>query len=84
MFTRRCKSLEFHGFKAVLVKKMSEAARIKGSESMNHAMWPCNTLEVIGYIVNQDEHMTFDQAVARMKSAYESKLNWMDSQISNW
>lgn len=72
------------GFREIPAYIESEAARIKGSESMNHKMWPCNTLEVIGYIVNQDEHMTFDQAVARMKSAYEGKLNWMDSQISSW
>jgi spore coat protein CotH len=62
----------------------SEAARIKGSESMNHNMWPCNTKEVIGYIVNQDEDMTFEQAINRMKSAYSGKFNWMDSQINRW
>ena len=72
------------GFREIPAYIESEAARIKGSESMNHVMWPCNTKDVIGYIVNQDEHMTFEQAVERMKSAYEGKLNWMDTQISNW
>ena len=72
------------GFREIPAYIESEAARIKGSESMNHAMWPCDTKNVIGYIVNYDEDMTFDQAVARMKSAYEDKLNWMDSQINNW
>ena len=72
------------GFREIPAYIESEAAKIKGSESMNHKMWPCNTQDVIGYIVNQDEHMTFEEAVARMKSAYEDKLNWMDSQINNW
>ena len=72
------------GFREIPAYIESEAARIKGSESMNHKMWPCNTQDVIGYIVNQDEHMTFEQAVSRMKTAYEDKLNWMDQQIGNW
>lgn len=79
----RWNSLE-PGFREIPAYIESEAARIKGSESMNHKMWPCNTQDVIGYIVNQDEHMTFEQAVSRMKTAYEDKLNWMDQQIGNW
>ena len=39
-------------------------------------MWP------ITQVVNQDEKLSFDDAVARMISAYESKLNWMDREIS--
>ena len=54
----------------------SEAEYIRGSEKMNHQMWP------ITQVVNQDEKLSFDDAVERMISAYESKLNWMDREIS--
>ena len=54
----------------------SEAEIIRASEKMNHEMWP------ITQVVNQDEGLSFDDAVARMISAYESKLNWMDREIS--
>ena len=54
----------------------SEAGYIRNSEKMNHRMWP------ITQVVNQDEKLSFDDAVARMISAYESKLNWMDREIS--
>ena len=73
------------GFREIPAYIESEAERIKGSESMNHKMWPI-TLDSPGCqgLVNKDESLTFEEAVARMKSAYEGKLNWMDSQISNW
>ena len=73
------------GFREIPAYIESEAERIKGSESMNHKMWPI-TLDSPGCqgLVNEDESLTFKEAVARMKSAYEGKLNWMDSQISNW
>lgn len=73
------------GFREISAYIESEAERIKGSESMNHKMWPI-TLDSPGCqgLVNEDESLTFKEAVAKMKSAYEGKLNWMDSQISNW
>lgn len=73
------------GFEEIPAFIESEAARIKGSESMNWKMWPI-TADAPGAqgLVNGDEQMTFDQAVARMKKSYEDKLNWMNQQISNW
>lgn len=71
------------GFREITEYIQSEADRIRNSESMNHAMWPIRE-DVIGYYPNGDETMTFDQAVARMKSAYSGKLEWMDKTISNW
>ena len=56
----------------------SEAELIRGSEKMNHEMWP------ITQVVNQDEGLSFDDAVDRMISAYESKLNWLDREISKF
>ena len=55
----------------------SEAAIIASSEKMNHIMWP------ITQAVNGDESMTFEDAVQRMKSAYEQKLQWLDEAINN-
>jgi hypothetical protein len=55
----------------------SEAERLAGSESMNHAMWP------ITNVVNLDESLSFEAAVERMISAYEAKLNWMDNKIGS-
>lgn len=54
----------------------SEAQRISQSEKMNHSMWP------ITQTVNGDENMTFEEAVQRMKSSYEEKLQWLDLAIS--
>ena len=58
----------------------SEAEYIRGSEKMNHQMWPIRA-NVIGSFINGDETMTFEDAVERMISSYEDKLNWMDKQI---
>ncbi len=53
----------------------SEAERIRGSESMNHVLWP------ITQVVNKDEHMSFEDAVESMIDAYNAKLEWMDNEI---
>lgn len=54
----------------------SEARKIAPSERMNHAMWP------ITQVVNEDEGLTFEAAVQRMKAAYEEKLAWLDKAIA--
>lgn len=54
----------------------SEKKTITPSEKMNHEMWP------ITQTVNGDESLTFDEAVRRMKSAYEEKLKWLDKAIN--
>lgn len=54
----------------------SEAEQIKHSEIMNQSMWP------ITQTVNGDESMTFEEAVSRMKAAYEEKLQWLNNAIS--
>lgn len=53
----------------------SEARRIAPSEKMNHVMWP------ITRVVNEDEGLTFEAAVQRMKAAYEEKVKWLDNAI---
>lgn len=54
----------------------SEAERLKTSAAINLEMWP------IDVVVNRDENLTYDAAVLRMKSAYESKLRWLNNYIS--
>ena len=56
----------------------NEGERIKHSEKMNHIMWP-----ITHQPVNGDESMTFEEAVQRMKTAYATKLKWMDVEIRN-
>ena len=54
----------------------SEGERISPSEKMNHLMWP------ITQTVNGDESMNYEEAVKRMRKAYEEKLQWLDGAIS--
>ena len=54
----------------------AEAQRIKGSNRMNISMWP------ISLRVNEDETLSFEEAVDKFKRAYTDKLQWLDSQIS--
>lgn len=53
-------------------------SQIEKSDELNAPMWPIG-----GSKPNGDESMNFDDAVARLKSAYLSKLNWLDTQIQN-
>ena len=55
----------------------AEAQRIRNSEEMNHQMWP------VTQNTNEDIDLSFSDAVARMKSAYEAKLEFMDKGIAN-
>lgn len=63
-------------FKKISAFIENEAKKISQSEKMNHSLWP------ITQSVNEDESLTFDEAVQRMKAAYEEKLQWLDGAIS--
>ena len=54
-----------------------EKIRLQKSADINIEMWP------ISIRVNEDETLPFNEAVERMKSAYNAKLQWLDVQISN-
>ena len=56
---------------------LGRAEQISASEAMNHEMWP------ITAVVNMDEELTFKAAVNRMTDMYQSKLEWLDSQLSD-
>jgi hypothetical protein len=65
------------GFDKVVAFIDEEAKRIAPSEKMNHPLWPINQT------VNRDESLSFDDAVKRMKEAYETKLSWLDKAIKD-
>lgn len=54
----------------------AEAQRIESSNRINISMWP------ISLRVNEDETLSFDDAVYNLKNAYTTKLNWLDRKIS--
>jgi hypothetical protein len=55
---------------------------LRASDKINNAMWPIETSSVVTYLVNGDEKMSWDEAVDRLKNAYQTKLNWLDTQIN--
>lgn len=57
----------------------SEAERLAASAELNIALWPLD-----GETTNNDEHLSFEDATAKMKSWYQHRIEWMDSQISAW
>lgn len=54
-----------------------QAKSIKTSAEANCIQWPINQT------VNKDESLSFTDAVARMKKAYQDRIKWMDSAINN-
>lgn len=63
----------------------SRAAFIRESETVNHQMWPCfpNPMaETPDGMVNGDEQMTFDQAIARLKKTLTDRIYEMDLEIN--
>lgn len=54
-----------------------KAKEIATSDIINNRMWP------VTYNVNGDGNMTFDEAISRMKSCYNTRLQWLDNKITN-
>lgn len=63
-------------FEKIPNKIRNKALLIRYSEKMNHLIWP------VTFDVNGDANFTFDKALNRMIEAYNSKLKWLDFQIS--
>jgi inosine-uridine nucleoside N-ribohydrolase len=55
----------------------SLAATLVASDAINIAMWP------IDRTTNQDVHLSYADAVARLKQAYTEKYQWLDNIIIN-
>ena len=53
----------------------AEAQRIKSSFRINSPMWP------IAYRTNEDETLSFEEAVDRLKRSFTDKLEWLDGEI---
>ncbi len=75
---------------AVLKPKMNtalayldeRAAEVKLSDSYNWEMWPLvGKAPNIGF-PNADQNMTFDQAIATMRSSLSARLTWLDNEIN--
>jgi hypothetical protein len=60
------------------------AEEVKLSDSYNWEMWPLVGKEPNGWygFPNSDEDMTFDQAIATMRSSLSARLTWLDNEIS--
>ncbi len=56
----------------------AEAEKLQPSADVNWAMW---TLESGP---NQDESLSWEEAVAKMRASYLSRLQWMDKEIAKW
>ena len=50
----------------------AQADWIRSSEAVNHQMWP------VTYIANNDESLTFQQAVDRMKLSLNQRIEELD------
>lgn len=59
----------------------SVATRIKKSNEINLGMWPLSA-HIYG-TTNEDQDLSFDDAIQRLIDAYTAKLNWLDEQITN-
>ena len=65
-------------FELVIDYIESEGQRLGKSADINVSMWP------ISGVVNGDETLSYTEAVARMKSAYSQRVQWLDAQINNF
>ena len=54
------------------------ASTLTESDKLNIQMWPINRT------TNQDESLSYTEAVARLKQAYEGKLQWLDNNINTF
>lgn len=58
---------------------------ISDSARRNLGIWPDIDLDDQEVkFPNGDETLTFEQAVARLKTSYEMRLRWLDAQIRSW
>ena len=58
------------------IDQMADYIRL--SEEINHRMWP-----IVNNPENGDEEMTFQEAIDRIKKAFQDKWAWMDKNIAS-
>ena len=76
-----------YGKLTTIVSRIDElAAENKASEPYNNAMWPqsvaANSIKRDWNGYQGDEQMTYDEAIANLKSIYQQRLVWMNNQIN--
>ena len=62
--------------KHVLAHIDEEAELLAESDEKNIALWPISSR------VNGDETMSYTQAVARLRSAFEERIKWLNTKIN--
>ena len=69
------------GFESALPYLDQKAAELEVSDSYNHEMWPCTGFN--HEFPNFDEALSWDDAVAQMRTSLEERIEWMDGQIAS-
>lgn len=69
------------GFESALPYLDKKAAELEISDSYNHEMWPCTGFN--REFPNFDEVLSWDDAVAQMRTSLEERIEWMDEQIAS-
>ena len=64
-------------FRVIPQTIMQEAWFLRHSERFDHQRWPFTNT------VNDEQDLTFEEAVARMIDAYQTKLEWLNQQIES-
>lgn len=59
-----------------------KASSLSISEEENSKLWPLSNLDST-IIPNNDENLTFDEAISRMKNIYQKRLAWIEEQLNN-
>ena len=59
-----------------------KATALSLSEKENSKLWPLSNLDST-IIPNNDEKLTFNEAVSRMRSIYLKRLEWIEQQLNN-
>lgn len=54
------------------------ASKLTESDKINITMWPINKT------TNQDESLSYKEAIAKLKQAYEGKFQWLDNNINTF
>jgi hypothetical protein len=69
------------GMESALPYLDQQAELLKVSDTFNHKMWPCTGFN--REYPNFDESLTWDEAVAQMRSSLQARIEWLDSQINS-
>lgn len=63
----------------------NQAMFVKASDTYNHAMWPCTGAGKYSLYIrypNFDEKLTFEEAIALMRTNLSARIDWLDTQIT--